>query len=55
MANTNMKAALDFGMKKFESKPVKIRGTFNGVRKRRRQGFLLTINTIFPTTKKRML
>ena len=51
MANTNMKAALDFGMKKFESKPVKIRGTFNGVRKDV-AGFLVNDQYYVPTTKK---
>ena len=51
MANTNMTKALDFGMKKFESKPVKIRGTFNGVRKDV-AGFLVNDQYYVPTTKK---
>jgi len=51
MANTNMKAALDFGMKKFESKPVKIRGMFNGVQKDM-AGFMVNDQYYVPTTKK---
>ena len=51
MANTNMNKALEFGMKKFESKPVKIRGTFDGVRKDV-AGFLVNNQYYVPTTKK---
>ena len=51
MANTNMTKALEFGMNKFESKPVKIRGTFNGVRKDV-AGFLVNDQYYIPTTKK---
>ena len=51
MANTNMNKALEFGMKKFESKPVKIRGTFDGVRKDV-AGFLVNNQYYIPTTKK---
>ncbi len=51
MANTNAKAALDFGMKKFESKPVKIRGNFGGVQKDV-AGFMVNDQYYIPTQKK---
>jgi len=51
MANTNVTKALEFGMKKFESQPVKIRGMFNGVRKDV-AGFRVNDQYYIPTTKK---
>jgi len=51
MANTNVTKALEFGMKKFESQPVKIRGMFNGVRKDV-AGFRVNDQYYIPTTQK---
>ena len=51
MANTNMTEAMKFGMKKFESKPVKIRGMHNGVMKDM-AGFMVNDQYYVPTTKK---
>jgi len=51
MANTNVSKALEFGMKKFESKPVKIRGMFNGVQKDV-AGFMVNDQYYVPTQKK---
>ena len=51
MANTNLSEALKFGMKKFEQKPVKIRGVFGGVTKDM-AGFLVNGQYYIPTTKK---
>ena len=51
MANTNLSEALKFGMKKFESQPVKIRGMHQGVMKDM-AGFLVNGQYYVPTTKK---